>query len=60
MLVRGSFYAGLEKCLYNTAGDIKKIMKEDKHNLVYPQWVLDCVKKKEILPLRAKYVSTIY
>ncbi|KIM34526.1 hypothetical protein M408DRAFT_325903 [Serendipita vermifera MAFF 305830] len=40
----------------NAPGDIKKIMKEDRCDLVYPQWVLDCVRKQEIIPLREKYL----
>lgn len=34
--------------------DIKKIIKENEQNLVYPQWVLDSVEKQKLLPLREK------
>jgi hypothetical protein len=36
------------------APDIKRIIKEDEQNLVYPQWILDCAKRRRLSPLRSK------
>ncbi|KAG8787200.1 DNA ligase (ATP) [Serendipita sp. 397] len=40
----------------NTPPDVKSIIKEDTNDIVYPQWVIDCVKRNKLLPIRTKYL----
>ncbi|KAG8833158.1 DNA ligase (ATP) [Serendipita sp. 399] len=40
----------------NTPPDVKAIINEDKHDILYPQWVIDCVKRKELMSTRSKYL----
>lgn len=38
-----------------SAYDLKMIMKKDVHDIVRPQWLLDCVAAGQRLPLKKKY-----
>ena len=38
-----------------TAFDIKRIIEKTEFDIIRPQWVLDCVRQGELVPLRKKY-----
>jgi len=38
-----------------TAFDIKRIIEKTEFDIIRPQWILDCVRQGELVPLRKKY-----
>ncbi|PVG04723.1 putative DNA ligase [Serendipita vermifera] len=40
----------------NQPPDIKAIVRDGEQDIIYPQWILDSVKKKQVLPFRSKYI----
>ena len=48
----------LSRCSSNgalTAFDIKRIIEKTEFDIIRPQWILDCVRQGELVPLRKKY-----
>lgn len=36
---------------------VKGIIRQGTHDVILPQWIVDCVEKQDLIPLQPKYVT---